>query len=306
MNPDIHQLNQNFAFQDGVNGIHFRVGEGDIPVVQIHNQQASAIISLQGAHMLSWIPSGEREAIWLSSDARFEHGKSLRGGIPVCWPWFGASEVDESFPAHGFARTVMWQVTEVKKLSDDETQVVFELDTAELGEPYHHMWPMRTVLEYRITVGNRLKLELITHNRSNQTIKISQALHTYFRVDDVRKTVIYGLEDREYLDKTLGFKRSKQSGSITIDREVDRIYLDTTDDVSIDDHERKINITKQGSQSTVVWNPWHEVASKMGDLGEDGYLNMLCVETANAAEDTIGIRPEEQHTLSVIYSISKL
>ena len=305
MISDVIKLNEEFSFHDGVNGLRFVQGESDIPRVEIHNERASAVISLQGAHVLSWQPFGHDEVIWLSDNANFSRGKSVRGGIPVCWPWFGPNEMNSAFPAHGFARTVLWRVISTRQLPDGGTQITFELDTSKTDEKYHHMWPMATLVQYCITISKTLTLELTTYNHCEHSITIGQALHTYFKVDDVRKVSVFGLEGKEYLDKTVGFKRKLQSGSITIDREVDRVYLQTPDEIVIDDAKRKIIINKQGSQSSVVWNPWVKLAEKMGDMGKDGYLKMLCVESANVAVDTVNIRSGEKHTLSVSYNVEK-
>lgn len=302
---NIEQLNKTFSLSSGNHFLRFKAGQGDIPIIEIHNEQANATISLQGAHVLSWLPAGDKDIIWLSDDATFAMGKSVRGGIPICWPWFGAHESQADFPAHGFARTVLWQVVDTEHLTTGETQVTFRLDTQQLEESIQKMWPWPTVAEYRITIGKTLILELSTFNHSEQPITIGQALHTYFKVDDVSRTTVMGLEGKDYLDKTDGFKRKTQTDPITINTEVDRVYLNTQDDIVINEQKRKILIKKQGSQSTVMWNPWKEVAEKMGDLGQDGYLNMLCVESANAAEDTVCIESGESYTLRVTYEIDK-
>jgi glucose-6-phosphate 1-epimerase len=299
----VENLNQHFSLQDDNVQLTFNMGAGDIPDIEIKNGLASAVISLQGAHVLSWIPAGEKEVIWVSDDASFAVGKSVRGGIPVCWPWFGAHDTNSDFPAHGFARTVLWTVTATRQLDTGETQVAFKLDTKKLEEKQQNMWSQATVVEYKITVGKKLSLELITSNNSEQTITIGQALHTYFSVDDVRNTSVSGLDGKDYLDKPDSFNRKTQLGNVTVSEEVDRIYLNTPDTLVIDDAKRKVIISKQGSLSTVVWNPWEEVANKMGDLGKDGYLKMLCVESANAAEDTVSIQPNESHTLHVTYEV---
>ena len=302
--PNPEQLNKAFSLADGGNTLRFKVGKGDIPVAEIRNAQSTASISLQGAHVLSWVPAGEDEVIWVSEDATYAPAKSLRGGIPICWPWFGAHEANAAFPAHGFARVVLWQVAESQQLPTGETQICFRLDTSQLDDKYRQMWLPPTVAEYRLTIGRALTMELITHNLSDQAMTIGQALHTYFAVDDVTHTSVTGLEGKDYLDKTDGFKRKTQAGPVTIGTEVDRVYLRTSDDLTIDDGKRRIIIKKQGSQSTVVWNPWKEVAEKMGDLGRDGYLKMLCVESANAAEDVVRIAAGESHTLRVVYEIA--
>lgn len=299
----IEDLNKNFSLEDGSNSLRFKIGKGDIPIVEIQNEQASAIISLQGAHVLSWKPVNEDEVIWLSNDATFALGKSVRGGIPICWPWFGAHESNSSFPAHGFARTVLWQVIDTKVLSAGETQITFSLDTTQLDENLRQMWTQATTAEYRLTIAKTLTMELTTNNNSDEAIVIGQALHTYFNIDDISKTTVYGLEDKTYLDKTEGFSAKVQDGPIIIDKEVDRVYLETADDVVIDDNKRKIVIKKQGSHSTIVWNPWKDVAEKMGDLGIDGYQKMLCVESANAADDVVTIKAGESNTLLVTYEI---
>ncbi|MFK5915149.1 MAG: D-hexose-6-phosphate mutarotase [Woeseiaceae bacterium] len=301
---DVGELNNKYSFKQGEAQLCFKLGEGDIPVVEIENKFASGIISLQGAHVLSWKPKNEDEVIWLSEDATFALAKSVRGGIPICWPWFGAHESEASFPAHGFARTVLWQVANTVVLPSGETQITFRLTTNELDNNIHAMWPQDTVAEYRLTIGKTLTIELTTINNSDESITIGQALHTYFKIDDIGNTSVSGLEDKTYLDKTENFNSKVQKGAITIDSEVDRVYLDTADDVVINDAKRKISIQKQGSKSTIVWNPWIEVANKMGDLGNEGYRKMLCVESANAADDVVNIKAGERYTLLVTYTIS--
>lgn len=302
---NIERLNKNFSFENENSHLIFKMGKGDIPVVEIKNELASAVISLQGAHVLSWVPEQKNDVIWLSEDAVFAKGKSVRGGIPVCWPWFGAHESNSNYPAHGFARTVFWDVIAVKQLESAETQITFKLDTKKLEEKYQNMWPYATVAEYIITIGSKLNLELITFNNSDNEITLGQALHTYFNINDVRNTRLTGLDGKDYLDKTTGFNRKTQSGVVTIDSEIDRVYLNTADTLELDDTKRKIIISKQDSFSTVVWNPWEEVANKMGDLGKNGYLKMLCVESANAADDTVLIQANKTHTLRVTYEVKE-
>ena len=299
----VEELNKTFSFEEGDNFLRFKSGEGDIPVVEIQNEHASAIISLQGAHILSWQPVNKDEVIWLSNDATFAMGKSVRGGIPICWPWFGAHKSNNNFPAHGFARTVLWQVSDVSVLSNGAIQITFSLATAELAENLQDMWPAETVAEYKVTIGKTLSMELTTINNSDQSITVGQALHTYFNIDDISNTSVDGLDGKTYLDKTDNFNSKVQAGPITISSEVDRVYLNTADEITIDDAKRKITIKKQGSESTVVWNPWKEVADKMGDLGEDGYRKMLCVESANAENDVVTIEAGNSYTLLVTYDV---
>lgn len=305
--PDVAQLNDKFSLQHGDNYVRFQTGRGGLPVVEIQNNHANAVICLQGAHLLSWIPRGEREVIWLSEAAKFEPGKAIRGGIPVCWPWFGAhgtsaENARPDYPAHGFVRTANWEVICTEDLDGNSTRISF---TTEPQSNNAHMWPAEMTLQLQVTVGKKLEMELITHNNDSAPVTISQALHTYFRVGDVSDVLVHGLEDTDYLDKLEGFKRKQQIGPVSINEEVDRIYLDTVNDCVIKDRSLKRNliIIKCGSNSTVVWNPWRETASKMGDLGEDGYKTMLCVESCNAATDAVTIDPGKAHHLWVQYQV---
>jgi len=294
--------------QHGISGqLSFKVGEANIPIVEVSNTQASAKVSLQGAQVLSWQPMNDKgeaqeDVIWVSDDATFALGKSVRGGIPICWPWFGAHESNSQFPAHGFARVTLWQVFSTESLEDGRTRISFILEPDDSNEA---MWPPQTSVLFQLTIGSRLEMELVTHNKSDQAITISQALHTYFKVGDVSQVAVHGLSDTQYLDKLDDFKRKTQKGPITVSEEVDRVYLNTATDCVIEDKvlQRNIVIIKCGSHSTVVWNPWAESAAKMGDLGVDGYKQMLCVESSNAAEDEVVIAPGMDHHLWVQYEL---
>ncbi len=307
--PGVEQLNEKFSLQNGDNYLRFKTGKGGMIVIEIQNNQASAIISLQGAHLLSWIPKGEEDVIWLSEDASFAPGKSIRGGVPICWPWFGAhgsttKEANPDYPAHGFARTTNWEVICTEDLDSDRTRITFiMLPQAENVQ----MWPAETSVQFQLTIGKKLEIELITHNNGSEPITIGQALHTYFNVGDVSNVLLHGLDNTDYLDKLEDFRLKVQHGPVTINEEVDRIYLDTTTECVIEDKtlKRNIIINKCGSHSTVVWNPWQETAAKMGDLGEEGFKKMLCVESCNAAEDVVTIEPAKAHHLWVQYEVQK-
>jgi len=297
--PDIATLNERF----GIPGqLSVTEDSGGMAAVEVSNDGGSANIALQGANLKTWAPEGAKPVIWLSPDATFAPGKSIRGGAPVCWPWFGPHESNPSFPGHGFARTVPWEIIETEAVSESETRLVFGLvqDDATLPQ-----WPYETELELHITVGATLTMDLVTRNTGTRPVTIGDALHTYFAVSDIRKVAIEGLDGCPYIDKMDAATRKQQKGSVVISEETDRIYLDSTADVIIDDqgNNRRIRISKRGSASTIVWNPWVETAAKMGDLGEDGYLGMVCVENANAADDVVTIEPGDAHHLWVSYSL---
>jgi len=299
MNSMLKTLNEQLGI---ANVLTFEQGKGDMPVANIHNALGSASIALQGAHVLSFKPKGEDEVIWMSEHATFAERKSLRGGIPVCWPWFGPHSTEASWPAHGYARTVHWHPSASKTLDDGSTYLCFELDASDVAEHFH-VHSLQVALH--ITVGTHLELRLESKNGGDAPYALSEALHTYFHVGDVRQVRVEGLNDCQYLDKMDDFARKQQDGDVLIKQETDRVYLNTGGKLHIHDAalNRTIVIENKDSHSTIVWNPWIETAEKMGDLGEDGYLNMLCVETANAADNTIELAAGESHSMSCIYRI---
>jgi len=295
-------LNEKFALSNGNSHLCIVKGDGDIPLIDIKNKFATATISLQGAHVLSWTPESQEGVIWLSEDASFAPGKSVRGGIPICWPWFGAHESGSGLPAHGLARTAMWEILCTEELEGGSTRITFTTTPQPENE---HMWPADTTVQYLVTIGEKLEVELVTRNNGSDSIIIGQALHTYFNVGDIDKVLLHGLEDNSYLDKLEGFAEKTQRGPVSIEGEVDRVYIDTVSECVIEDKlfKRNITIKKRGSHSTVVWNPWQETAEKLGDMGEDGYRKMLCVESCNAANDVVTIAPGQAHHLWVQYQV---
>ena len=299
---DFSALNARF----GLSGqLTFREGAGGLAVVEVANNQGSATIALQGAQVMTWAPRGQSPVIWLSRAAKFAPGKSIRGGVPVCWPWFGPHATDTSLPAHGFARTVPWEVIGTQTMTDGSARIDFRLIKSDATRA---LWPHSSQLECHVTVGATLEIELVTRNTDRIAVTIGDALHTYFEVGDIRQVTIQGLEGCPYLDKMDGGQRKQQTGPVTIGAETDRIYLNSSADCLIDDPglTRRIRIRKRGSRSTVVWNPWIEKSAKMGDFGENGYLNMVCVESANAADDVVTIAPGGEHRLWVRYEIEPL
>jgi len=297
--PDISALNARY----GTPGqLTVKAGPGDLAMVEVANAQASATLALQGAQVLQWAPLGQQPVIWLSGAARYAIGKSIRGGIPLCWPWFGPHPSEADFPAHGFARTSLWEIVDTQVLADGATRIGLRLKHTDASRA---LWPHAAELECQISVAATLEIDLLTRNTGSASITIGQALHTYFAVSDVRRTRIEGLEGCHYLDKVDGGRRKEQMGPVSFVAETDRTYLDTAADCLIDDPglARRIRIHKRGSRSTVVWNPWIEKATRLGDLGADGWLHMVCVESANAADDVVTVPPGAEHRLEVRYTL---
>lgn len=285
------------------NELQFVDIEHGFTYIEINNAKAHATISTYSGQVLSYRPKSRNDdLLFVSEKAYYVNGKAIKGGIPVCWPWFGADPDDRGRPAHGFVRNRQWEVTACESCADGSTKVVMALVDS---EDTRAIWPHPFRLSIEITVGNSLKLALLTQNTGNDSITISQALHTYFYVGDIAEVEVHGLDGASYLDKTDGFAQKTQMGPVTIDAEVDRIYTGVTGELVIDDASlgRKIRIASRGCSTAVVWNPWIELAASMGDLDDADYKRMICVETANAGPETAEIAAADSYRLEAEYTI---
>jgi len=288
----------------------FRTGAGGLTYVDIDNHGGRATICLQGAHVVSFRPKSQQEpVVWVSDAATFAPGKSIRGGAPVCWPWFGAHAAEAGYPAHGFARTVAWEVTGTRRRNDAKTEITLQLvDTPQTRA----QWPHPTRLTLTVVVGEKLEMRLSTTNLGDAPIRIGEALHTYLHISDIGAVKVTGLEGSSYHDKVGETARRKQRDAIAFEGEVDRVYVDTPADCVIVDpgFKRRIRIAKTDSLSTIVWTPWIGKAEKMGDMGKGksgaGWREMVCVESANAMDNVVTVAPGETHTLAVTYSVEAL
>ncbi|MCF6257587.1 MAG: D-hexose-6-phosphate mutarotase [Gammaproteobacteria bacterium] len=304
MANQIEALNAQFALADQ---LRFQTGENGLPRVQITNRLATAEVYLHGGHITAFQPQGSEPVLWMSPLAQFQHDKAIRGGVPIIWPWFGPHAIDKHKPQHGFARTMEWRVSATKALPDGSTQLQLQLNDTPVT---HALWPHAFELSLSITVGTELNIELTSRNTGEKTFTAGGALHSYFAVGDVRKIHIDGLLGRHYIDQLDGNRIKQQSDAVYIREEVDRIYFDTEDTCTegicaIFDAQllRQIYIKRNGSHSTVVWNPWKDKARAMTDFPDDGYQQMVCIETANAVDDVRHLAPGETHTLSQIIGL---
>ncbi|HEX9373905.1 MAG TPA: D-hexose-6-phosphate mutarotase [Roseiflexaceae bacterium] len=297
--PEIQALNDQYAIGEHIT---FAAGPGGLPVAEIRNAHAAATIALQGGHVVAFQPHRQAPVLFVSRNSLFEAGKTIRGGIPVCWPWFAQHPTDPSRPFHGFARTAMWQVRGAGVGPGDTTELRLGLHNTEATWA---IWPHAFDLEIAVTVGPELHVALVARNTGGESLACGGALHSYFAVGDAARIAIRGLEGCAYADKVDGGRRKIQDGPITIGAETDRIYMDTSADCVIDDPAlaRRIRIAKSGSQTTVVWNPWVEKARSIADFADDEYAAMVCVETANAAADVVTIEPGGEHRLSATIAI---
>ncbi len=298
----IEELNARFAIADHVS---FAAGPGGLPVVMVRNAHASGTISLQGAHVTAFQPHGQAPVLWVSSQAVYATGKAIRGGIPICWPWFGPHPTDPTKPDHGFVRARPWTVRGASVVEDGATEVRLGLS---VDGDTRAIWPHAFDLELTVIVGPALRVALLARNTGSETFVCGGALHSYLAVGDVTSIAIDGLDGCEYVDKVDGGLTKVQEGAVTIDGETDRVYKETTTPCTIDDPalERRIVIVKEGSRSTVVWNPWRDKAQRMADFGDDEYTRMVCVEVANALDDTITLVPGDEHQLETTIGVEAI
>jgi glucose-6-phosphate 1-epimerase len=263
------------------------------PFVTLYSQHSRCKIALHGAHVLSFIPNGSEDILWLSSKAIYQNDKAIRGGIPLCLPWFGGADT----PSHGFARVSKWEVLQSGVDENGSPYICLRLESDD--------WDYKFSAQLFIEVSDVLKLELTMKNLDEKAFTFTQALHTYFNISDVKNISLIGLDGVKYIDSLDRNIEKIQHGAIAIDAEIDRIYQDTEDKCIIDDKgfNRKISIKKVNSKSTVVWNPWIEKSASMVDFDESGYQKMLCVESANIGKEEITLQSGEQHVMKVFISI---
>ena len=280
---------------------------GELNCWRITSDSAELLVAQQGAQVLSYQRLGAPPLLWLSDQALFKHGKSVRAGVPVCWPWFGNLQrnpeaVRNQFkgseaPAHGLARGRDWQLLGIDS-SGDNVQLQFTLPESQGDLPG---WPHQVELKLSIVMGEQLSLNLTSINLGNDHVTLSQALHSYFAVSDVRSVRVEGVTGLNYIETLADWEQRTQPADLTFSGETDRIYLNTPSLLSIVDPawNRRIRLSCSGSRSAVIWNPWTERAAELADMADDGWQRMLCIETANVWDDLVELAPGASHTLGL-------
>ncbi len=290
----VDELNKRFAIL-GV--LSFDAGPGGLARANIRAAGASASIMLHGAHLTHYQPDGQEPVLWMSQKSWFEPGKPIRGGVPICFPWFGGSGPAGS-PIHGVVRLRAWEFISARVLADGRVEAVLATRS---DDETRKFWPHDFVLKFTVTVGPSLTMALNTTNIGDAPFEIAEALHTYFAVSDIHRVMVRGLENHRYIDTAGGTHAERQQGDepITFAAECDRDYVAAAGPVVLDDPgmSRRITIDKRGSESTVVWNPWTAKAARMPDFGDEEWPGMLCIETANIGDDAVTIKPGKSHTM---------
>ena len=290
----------------GTGNVVFNEGKGGLCSVNIVNQFASSEISLYGAQILSFKPGNGKDLLWMSEKSVFVEGKAIRGGIPVCFPWFGPNDSDTTLPAHGFARIMNWDVESVSDLPDNSTRLILKCESNRFTRKF---WPFEFTARIIIIVGKTLDITVQFTNSDIDEFKVTDAFHTYFLVSDISNVTIEGLENHSYysgFDKDTLLKQTDTLLSIT--KEENRRYIDHAANCVIYDNgfNRKITVAKRGSKTTVVWNPWIESSKKFADMTPDGYKTMVCVEAVNAYNDFVLLQPGESYTMSTVLSVDSM
>ena len=265
--------------------------------IEIQNKNAEAKIALQGAHLFHYKARDKDTLLWLSKRAYFEEGKAIRGGIPICFPWFGKNNNNSDLPQHGFARTELWEVVLEEEVNESTTHIQLQLKpNTQTLEQWAYLFDIRL----DIIVSDALSIALSITNTDTKPFEISTALHTYLKVSNIDTISIHGLDNREYYDALEG-ENAIQKGDVFIREEVDRVYMNPSKMITLLDGDISVNLQQEGSNSLVAWNPWVEKSKQMNDMSEDGYRTMVCLETSNAREDARVLKPNELHVLKAVF-----
>lgn len=269
-------------------------GNGGLPKVLVDTEWSTAEVYLHGAHVTGFQKKGEEPLLFMSAESEFNAKMPIRGGIPVIFPWFGGRE---GLPAHGFARTVGWDLKETSLTSEKHVRLRFSLPAIRLFE-----------VDYFVTVAETLSLALVVTNAAKHAATFETCLHTYFSISSIDAISITGLKDTGYLDKVKDARELETGAEIRIASEVDRVFSDASGPVEILDpgFGRKIRVTKSGSDSTVVWNPWIDKSKAMPDFGADEYQRMVCVESGNVGTNQLTLPAGTRATMLVTLGSERL
>jgi glucose-6-phosphate 1-epimerase len=291
--------------QLGIPGVA-RVSEGNsgLARVQITGAWGEGQMYLHGAHVTSWKPAGNDEVLFISTKSRWEEGHAIRGGIPICFPWFRGKLDDPHAPAHGFVRTKMWQLESV---IENEIGIAVTMFT-QSDEHTRKWWPGEFRLVHRAIFGSELRLELVCMNTGTTPFRFEEALHTYNRIANIQDARLQGLDGVSYLDNTESNKEKTQRGDAIIASPTDNAYRYTQNEVDLLDpnKKRRIRLRKEHSLSTVVWNPWSQGAARLQDLGDGEWRQFLCVEASNILDAAINLAPGEEHRMAAVLGVDRV
>ena len=298
---DIDELDEKFSIEGEVG---FAELENDLIFITVSNKYADADICLYGAHVTSFRPRNTMDLLWLSPESFFEVGKPIRGGIPVCFPWFGPHKTDPDQPQHGFARLMYWDVLETAVRPNNETLIRLQLNSSDETKAY---WPCDFHAEMSITIGLTLTVTLKMTNISAEPFEYGCALHSYYNLSAIENMSVEGLQGTAYYNQLSAENGVQEEDFLQIQGAFTRHYLDTETPVVIADSifHRRIKVNKSGSKVTTVWNPGQEACANIVDLPDDGYETFVCVEATNAFGYEIQLAPGESYETSAIIGLEE-
>jgi len=294
----IDALNREFGIPNVVAVV---AGNGGLPKVRVTALSASAEIYLHGAHVTSWKPAQAEEVLFVSEKSHWQDGKAIRGGIPICFPWFRGKVDDPSAPAHGFVRTREWRLESVKA----ESEAVVVVCATESDEATRRWWPHDFRAVHVVSIGRSLRLQLRVTNTGATPFRFEEALHTYFRVVEADKVSVRGLDQVSYLDNVDGNRRKTQAGDLRFGGKTDNAYVDVRGAAELIDPVmgRTLCTEKENSATTVVWNPWREGAAAIADLGDEEWRQFACMEASNILSEAVELAPGAEHTMQATLSV---
>ena len=267
--------------------------KNELEYLEISNDLCSIKIALQGAHIFDFKVKGKAPLLFLSDTSHFKTGKAIRGGVPICWPWFGVHDSDSALPNHGFARTNIWTHISTEEIDKNATKIILELKSSAETEK---LWPYHFELQLEIIMSEKLEISLITKNTGSEPFVITQALHTYLLIQDISSACIEGLDQTKYYDKLTDTYNNPQTGKVCFNTEVDRVYENVMKPLSVED----IEVQTIGSNTVVVWNPGKDFKNNFSDLSE--YRTMLCIESANTLNEAVKVEAGDSYLLKTILS----
>ncbi|KAF0811683.1 putative glucose-6-phosphate 1-epimerase [Andreprevotia sp. IGB-42] len=272
-------------------------GEGEgLQVLVVENPLGRAALTLQGAHVLSFTPAGGRDLLWVSPLATYVPGKAVRGGIPLCMPWFGAHP--EGFPSHGFARTALWTLDSAAALADGRTSVTLVLTDSEATLK---VWPHPFRFVFTVIVGKALDVELVAEHKGNVSVKFAAALHSYFSVPDVAQIEVGGLDGCTRINTVGGAnERTVQHGPVKIVDTHDSVYLDVPAEQTISSSAGVTRVYSADTRTAVVWNPGDH-SRDIGDVREH-FSGFVCVERGDVFDNARELAPGQQYRATMTIS----
>ena len=266
--------------------------KNELEYIEISNDLCSIKIALQGAHIFDFRVKG-KAFLFLSDTSHFKVGKAIRGGVPICWPWFGAHASDSALPNHGFARTSIWTHVSTKEIDNNQTKIILELKSS---KETLKLWPYHFELQLEIIMSETLEISLISKNTSSEPFVITQALHTYLLIKDISSVCIEGLDGTKYYDKLTDTYNNPQQGKVCFNSEVDRVYENVSKELCVE----ALEVKTIGSNTVVVWNPGKDFKNNFSDLS--AYRTMLCIESANTLNEAVTVKSGDSFLLKTILS----